>query len=58
MDKMEMPEPGQEFYGIGASRDETTIMERALAELALDTYRGGFDTYPLGFMKHVNIRCV
>lgn len=58
MDKMEKPEPGQEFYGIGASSDETTIMERALAELALDTYRGGFNTYPLGFIKYVNINDV
>lgn len=54
-DKMEPPQPGQEFYGTGYSRDETTIMERTLAELALDTYHKAFDTYPLGFLKRVNL---
>lgn len=53
--EMEPPQPGLDYYGTGFVKDETTIMERTLTQLVLDAYHRGINTYPLGFVKHVNL---
>lgn len=54
VNELKRPEPGRS-YGVTYSKDETAIMERTLADLALDVYHGSFATYPLGFYKKVTL---
>lgn len=52
-ERMERPQPGQEGYGMTDSHEESVVMEKKLAGLALETYYNSYATYPMGFYKGV-----
>ena len=54
-ENMEKPQPGLESYGITNSRDKSAIMEKALAELVMETYNNSYATYPMGFYREVTL---
>ncbi len=54
-ENMEKSQPGLESYGITNSRDKSAIMEKALAELVMETYNNSYATYPMGFYREVTL---
>lgn len=52
---LQAPVPGQPYYGIVVTKDETLIMEGTLANLVRDVYSNSWATYPLGFYKGVTL---
>lgn len=55
MEGIQKPEPGQASYGRVYTKDETVIMENTLASLVKNLEENSFNTYPLGFVKHVTL---
>lgn len=55
VDAVQKPQPGQEYYGVKVTTDETQIMEQTLASYMQEVYHNFFATYPFGFYKGVKL---
>lgn len=55
VEKLQEPQQGQEYYGVGYSTNPEDIMENAVETLFEETYRNHYNTYPFGFIKVVTL---